>query len=539
MKYACEMRKFLRFGLVLAFSFVSAVVPANSAVKLGDACKSLGKTTSVNGSTLICTKSGSKLVWIKRSKADSYDAAFANAFLAEAKRNAAKILEDAKLTANQISSPPYCSTGNSSARASIGSDGNLRSLVFENPGICDITVRASASFRCDSPLPPSKNTVRSTGVFPLRAKEKLIFSNWSYYFPQVNLECRLLTGSSGLAINLSRDGQEPSVMTLTSSYSGNFNQVEASKRADQHLKTEKARAEKVVSDAKKPALIAKAWKEAAEAKIAADIQAIANAAAEVDAKAAADAKAAVDAKIAADVKAAADAKASADQLVKATYDSNLGKPCVVGVSCPIGSTGPGGGIVFYDAGIQQWWGRYLEVAPNVWAGRRLNAGSDLEGLHDPYIDWCAGSFKDQATMHSGWTQADLAKLGVESGKGKWNTEMLLTFCPYNRDNEKVIGFVNQYNNYNGIKNGIGKTDWYIPSKDELNELCKYVNYQATGNSQIQCKPTVGMRKGFGPDGYWSSSQFDESQAWFQSFVYGSQFPAKKDYKFSIRIVRAF
>ena len=74
MKYACKMRKFLSFGLVLAFSFVSAVVPANSAVKLGDACKSLGKTTSVNGSTLICTKSGSKLVWIKRVKADAYDA---------------------------------------------------------------------------------------------------------------------------------------------------------------------------------------------------------------------------------------------------------------------------------------------------------------------------------------------------------------------------------------------------------------------------------------------------------------------------------
>jgi len=247
----------------------------------------------------------------------------------------------------------------------------------------------------------------------------------------------------------------------------------------------------------------------------------------------------VDAKIAADVKAAADAKASADQLVKATYDSNLGKPCVVGVSCPIGSTGPGGGIVFYDAGSQQWWGRYLEVAPNVWAGRRLNAGSDLEGLHDPYIDWCAGSFKDQATMHSGWTQADLAKLGVEFGKGKWNTEMLLTFCPYNSDNEKVIGFVSQYNNYNGIKNGIGKNDWYVPSKDELNELCKYANYQVTGNTQVQCRPTGILRTGFSSENYWSSSQYDVSQAWYQSFNAGSQFPATKNYKFRIRIIRAF
>ena len=225
--------------------------------------------------------------------------------------------------------------------------------------------------------------------------------------------------------------------------------------------------------------------------------------------------------------------------MKATYDANLGKPCVVGVSCPIGSTGPGGGIVFYDAGSQQWWGRYLEVAPNVWAGRRLNAGSDLEGLHDPYIDWCAGSFKDQTTMHSGWTQADLAKIGVEFGKGKWNTEMLLTYCPYNSDNEKVIGFVSQYNLYNGIKNGIGKNDWYVPSKDELNELCKYANYQLTGNTQIQCRPTGILRTGFSFEGYWSSSQYDVSQAWFQSFNAGSQLPATKNYKFRIRIIRAF
>jgi hypothetical protein len=489
MKYACKMRKVLSFGLVLAFSFVSAVVPANSAVKLGDACKSLGKTTSVNGSALICTKSGSKLVWIKRSKADSYDAAFANAFLAEAKRNAAKILEDAKLTANQISSPPYCSTGNSSARASIGSDGNLRSLVFENPGICDITVRASASFRCDSPLPPSKNTVRSTGVFPLRAKEKLIFSNWSYYFPQVNLECRLLTGSSGLAINLSRDGQDPSVMTLTSSYSGNFNQFEASKRADQHLKTEKARADKVIADAKNPTFILKAWKIAVEAKALAAVEA------------------------------AAVAKIESDKIAQ---DAGLGKKCVPGTSCLIGSTGPGGGVVFYDAGTQQSWGRYLEFAPKDWYGIRYVDGYGTEGKKET---WCNDNQVGQGSIEG--IPFDIAIPGTEIGAGKANTESMLTRCSYK---PSAATAVRAYQ-------GGGLSDWYLPSKAELNELCKYANKQNTGNPKIRCKDGEIRDNAF-LAWHWSSSEYDSEHASMQYFGNGNQLETQKHYYYVIRPIRA-
>ena len=190
------MRKFLSFGLVLAFSFTSSLIPAHSAIKSGDTCKSVGRTTSVNGSTLICAKSGSKLVWTKSSKADSYDAAFANAFLAEAKKNAAKILADAKVVANQISSPPNCSTSNSRAFASIGGDPStgLKALVFENPGQCELGVSASAVFFCDGAGRKMSNVVTSTGTFSLKAGQTLLVSyNISNYFPQVITDCRLLT----------------------------------------------------------------------------------------------------------------------------------------------------------------------------------------------------------------------------------------------------------------------------------------------------------------------------------------------------------
>ncbi|MFM7827108.1 MAG: hypothetical protein ACKO82_05805 [Acidimicrobiaceae bacterium] len=32
-----------------------------------------------------------------------------------------------------------------------------------------------------------------------------------------------------------------------------------------------------------------------------------------------------------------------------------------GTGYSVGAVGPGGGIIFYDAGSMQWWGRYLEA----------------------------------------------------------------------------------------------------------------------------------------------------------------------------------
>jgi hypothetical protein len=32
-----------------------------------------------------------------------------------------------------------------------------------------------------------------------------------------------------------------------------------------------------------------------------------------------------------------------------------------GTNCKVGDVGPRGGIVYYDAGSMQWWGRFLEA----------------------------------------------------------------------------------------------------------------------------------------------------------------------------------
>jgi hypothetical protein len=71
--------------------------------------------------------------------------------------------------------------------------------------------------------------------------------------------------------------------------------------------------------------------------------------------------------------------------------------------------------------------------------------------------------------------------------------------------------------------GGGYSDWYLPSKDELNKL--YINRVAVG--------------GFSTNNYWSSSEYDNSNAWVQIFYNGSQFFNLKIYTSYVRAVRAF
>ena len=70
----------------------------------------------------------------------------------------------------------------------------------------------------------------------------------------------------------------------------------------------------------------------------------------------------------------------------------------------------------------------------------------------------------------------------------------------------------------------GYTDWYLPSKDELNEL--YTNRVIVG--------------GFDPVAtYWTSSETDVSNAWSQFFGDGSQAIQPKLSTFNVRPVRSF
>ena len=73
-------------------------------------------------------------------------------------------------------------------------------------------------------------------------------------------------------------------------------------------------------------------------------------------------------------------------------------------------------------------------------------------------------------------------------------------------------------------NGGGLTDWYLPSKDELNLL--YSQKTAVGGFAEYTK-------------YWSSSEGSTLSAWSQSFSNGFQGYNGKNSTFRVRAVRAF
>jgi len=72
----------------------------------------------------------------------------------------------------------------------------------------------------------------------------------------------------------------------------------------------------------------------------------------------------------------------------------------------------------------------------------------------------------------------------------------------------------------------GYSDWYLPSRDELNKL--YLNRVATGGIDVFAA-------------YWSSSGLEGSvlDAWYQDFAYGNQGSGYKGSPLRVRAVRAF
>ena len=107
------------------------------------------------------------------------------------------------------------------------------------------------------------------------------------------------------------------------------------------------------------------------------------------------------------------------------------------------------------------------------------------------------------------------------GTGQANTDTIVNFCGESGIaarlcDDLVIGIYN---------------DWYLPSKDELNEM-----YLRIGNGAPAPNTNIG---GFSSGLYWSSTEFFVYGVWLQSFDDGSQDYDDKNLNANVRAVRAF
>lgn len=178
----------------------------------------------------------------------------------------------------------------------------------------------------------------------------------------------------------------------------------------------------------------------------------------------------------------------------------------------VGDIGPGGGIIFYKEPTRQSWGQYLEVAPQGWSG----------ATSDPKSRWC--DIVDRRILEGSSGVGEMNSIGNQVGDGKRNTQLMSQICA------SGAFVVNQYR-------GGGFSDWYLPSKLELNFLCRFARNQEP--SFRDCGFGGNLREGFS-EYYWSSSESSASSAWDQFFNIGNVNLSNKSHQGnSIRPIRAF
>jgi uncharacterized repeat protein (TIGR02543 family) len=199
-------------------------------------------------------------------------------------------------------------------------------------------------------------------------------------------------------------------------------------------------------------------------------------------------------------------------LTVATQTVRVARSCDgVSFTCQVGDIGPGGGTIFYVAPttFTQTGAtgsmctndcKYLEVAPNTWPGGGATA--------DPRGSWSnnkvTSTGQDFTTASSeGYSASEKANWKI--GQGFYNTSVMA-----------VTGATSAVKNAVTAYQGAGDTvgQWFLPSMNELNELCKWASNVTTGDLKVACasRGTGNLMPGFAGERYWSSSEASATNA---------------------------
>jgi hypothetical protein len=213
---------------------------------------------------------------------------------------------------------------------------------------------------------------------------------------------------------------------------------------------------------------------------------------------------------------------------------------VTSVVYTVGQAGPGGGTIFYVAPTPFACGptrsatcTYLEAAPSRW-------NRDEHSYADPSRRWANTTYQNTTVNNA--TSPETAT-ATAIGWGYRNTRAIIL----QGNSDTATSAAALADSHTVTVSGVAYDDWYLPSKDELNQMCKWQRGITGADLTTLTTACTGgtLNSGTGSPGfvggvyYWSSSDYSASKAWTQVFYDGFQFGDDKNYTRYVRPVRAF
>ena len=195
--------------------------------------------------------------------------------------------------------------------------------------------------------------------------------------------------------------------------------------------------------------------------------------------------------------------------------------------CAVGEQGPGGGtIVYVDSTNEMPMYDYLEVAP-----ADASAG----------VAWSTSTAKCGTAATTSCQSSYLSDAGSALGYIGLGTGRAATAAIVARHDAGGVAKASYAAGVADAYTTATASDWFLPSLDELNEVCKYARNtsQLAGADTVCTGGSVPTLRGFSTGLYWSSSEYVGYGAWFQNFYSGSQLYDFKFVTYDVRPVRAF
>jgi hypothetical protein len=183
----------------------------------------------------------------------------------------------------------------------------------------------------------------------------------------------------------------------------------------------------------------------------------------------------------------------------------------------VGDIGPAGGYIFYDCDADNSSGNADGLTSFTCGWRYLEAAaSDLGGA-------CFGYYRPEKTNLKIGT-------GTAIGTGKSNTKCLVKAMGTITYTKSSGSLTDTYaakmcDDYSVTYHGVVYDDWFLPSKDELNLLYEVLQLNGLGD--------------FSKNAYWSSSEYNQNNAWLQYFYSGYDYCYVRSNRHSIRAIRSF